>query len=216
MSTKKFTVIDTRTGLKKTFDSEANTVGELKADLVKLDISTTDMAIQEGLTRTELGGDDTYLPHDVPYKGGITSNLVFRITQAEKKIKSGSGSPRSYAYDQVRKLGLQEVIAAKYGKNFTLCKTVELIAEVEAATKTKSKSKAKAEITPKDEPKMSEGSPKCPSATENAILVLADKLVYYDVFSADDSREIADIIGHSLNADEYYSVKDINDMFDDM
>lgn len=216
MSTKKFTVIDTRTGLKKTFDSEANTVGELKDDLTELGISTVDMAIQEGLTRTELGEDDTYLPHDVPYKGGITSNLVFRITQAEKKIKSGSGSPRSYAYDQVRKLGLQEVIAAKYGKNFTLCKTVELIAEVEAATKTKSKSKAKAEVAPKDEPKMSEGSHECLSSIKKALVVIVDMLVYYGVFTANDSKEITDIIDHSLNADEYYSVKDINDMFDGM
>ena len=199
MSTKKFTVIDTRTGFKKTFDSEANTVGELKADLARLDISTEGMAIQEGLTRTELGGNDTYLPHDVPYKGGTTNNLVFRITQAEKRIKSGS--VRSDAYDQVKKLGLQNAIVAKYGKNFTMCKTAELVAEVEAAKK---------EAAPKAE------EPKYSNAAEKAITVLASKLVDCSVFSAAEGKEVTDIIGTSLIADEGYSVEDINDMFDGM
>lgn len=205
MSTKKFTVIDTRTGLKKTFDSEANTVGELKADLARLDISTEGMAIQEGLTRTELGGNDTYLPHDVPYKGGTTNNLVFRITQAEKRIKSGS--VRSDAYDQVKKLGLQNAIVAKYGKNFTMCKTAELVAEVEAAKK---------KAAPKAETKKNKKEPKYSNAAEKAITVLASKLVDCSVFSFAEGKEVTDIIGTSLIADEGYSVEDINDMFDGM
>ena len=205
MSTKKFTVIDTRTGLKKTFDSEANTVGELKADLARLDISTEGMAIQEGLTRTELGGNDTYLPHDVPYKGGTTNNLVFRITQAEKRIKSGS--VRSDAYDQVKKLGLQNAIVAKYGKNFTMCKTAELVAEVEAAKK---------KAAPKAETKKNKKEPKYSNAAEKAITVLASKLVDCCIFSAAEGKEVTDIIGTSLIADEGYSVEDINDMFDGM
>ena len=205
MSTKKFTVIDTRTGLKKTFDSEANTVGELKADLERLDISTNGMAIQEGLTRTELGGNDTYLPHDVPYKGGTTNNLVFRLTQAEKRIKSGS--VRSDAYDQVKKLGLQNAIVAKYGKNFTMCKTAELVAEVEAAKK---------KAAPKAETKKNKKEPKYSNAAEKAITVLASKLVDCGIFSAAEGKEVTDIIGTSLIADEGYSVEDINDMFDGM
>ena len=205
MSTKKFTVIDTRTGLKKTFDSEANTVGELKADLARLDISTDGMAIQEGLTRTELGGNDTYLPHDVPYKGGTTNNLVFRLTQAEKRIKSGS--VRSDAYDQVKKLGLQNAIVAKYGKNFTMCKTAELVAEVEAAKK---------KAAPKAETKKNKKEPKYSNAAEKAITVLASKLVDCCIFSAAEGKEVTDIIGTSLIADEGYSVEDINDMFDGM
>lgn len=205
MSTKKFTVIDTRTGLKKTFDSEANTVGELKADLARLDISTEGMAIQEGLTRTELGGNDTYLPHDVPYKGGTTNNLVFRLTQAEKRIKSGS--VRSDAYDQVKKLGLQNAIVAKYGKNFTMCKTAELVAEVEAAKK---------KAAPKAETKKNKKEPKYSNAAEKAITVLASKLVDCGVFPFAEGKEVTDIIGTSLIADEGYSVEDINDMFDGM
>lgn len=205
MSTKKFTVIDTRTGLKKTFDSEANTVGELKADLARLDISTEGMAIQEGLTRTELGGNGTYLPHDVPYKGGTTNNLVFRLTQAEKRIKSGS--VRSDAYDQVKKLGLQNAIVAKYGKNFTMCKTAELVAEVEAAKK---------KAAPKAETKKNKKEPKYSNAAEKAITVLASKLVDCGVFPFAEGKEVTDIIGTSLIAGEGYSVEDINDMFDGM
>lgn len=134
MNTKKFTVVDTRANRTLTFESIANTVGELKADLRKHGIDPTDMAIQEGLTKTEMGDvDGAYLPHDVPYRGGITNNLVFRLTQKEKKIRSGAMS-RSEAYDKVKELGLTDKIAKKYNKNFTMCKTSDLIAEIEALT----------------------------------------------------------------------------------
>lgn len=88
--TKRFTVVDTRSNQVKTFNSEATTVGELKQDLRNIGINPDGMAIQEGLTKTELGSDSSLLPSDVNYRGTVTNNLVFRLTQPNKKIKSGN------------------------------------------------------------------------------------------------------------------------------
>lgn len=201
MNTKKFTVVDTRTNRTKTFESTANTVGELKADLRREGIDPTDMAIQEGLTKTELGDNDgAYLPHDVPYRGGTTNNLVFRLTQKEKKIRSGVMS-RSEAYDKVKELGLTDMIAKKYGKNFTMCKTSDLIAEIEAC-----------ECTDKE----NYGCDYRPVALD-AFKALLHALVNNDAITEEEAMEIADILGIELFPDDaIYSNSEIDQMFADM
>lgn len=201
MNTKKFTVVDTRTNRTKTFESTANTVGELKADLRREGIDPTDMAIQEGLTKTELGDNDgAYLPHDVPYRGGTTNNLVFRLTQKEKKIRSGVMS-RSEAYDKVKELGLTDMIAKKYGKNFTMCKTSDLIAEIEAC-KCTDKENCGRDYRP---------------VTLDAFEVLLHALVDNDAITEEEAMEIADILGIELFPDDaIYSNSEIDQMFADM
>lgn len=210
MNTKKFTVVDTRTNRTKTFESTANTVGELKADLRKEGIDPTGMAIQEGLTKTELGDNDgAYLPHDVPYRGDITNNLVFRLTQKEKKIRSGAMS-RSEAYDKVKEFGLTDMIAKKYGKNFTMCKTSDLIAEIEAYY-----DKVKAcECTDKEN--CDYGSNYRP-VTLDAFEALLHALVDNDAITEKEAMEIAYILGIELFPDDtIYSNSEIDQMFADM
>lgn len=203
MNTKKFTVVDTRTNRTKTFESTANTVGELKADLRREGIDPTGMAIQEGLTKTELGDNNgAYLPHDVPYRGGTTNNLVFRLTQKEKKIRSGAMS-RSEAYDKVKELGLTDMIAKKYGKNFTMCKTSDLIAEIEACECT-------------DKENCDYGSNYRP-VTLDAFGALLHALVDNDAITEEEAMEIADILGIELFPDDaIYSNSEIDQMFADM
>ena len=46
---------------------------------------------------------------------------------------------RKEAYEQIKKLGLQEECKKKYGKNFTQCKTNELEVIISAAKKKESK-----------------------------------------------------------------------------
>lgn len=213
MSTKKFTVIDTRTMQKKSFDSQATTVAELKADLRRLGINTDGMVIQEGLTKTELKFDTALLPHDVPYKGGVTNNLVFRLTQAEKKIRSGAEMSRKEAYAKVKELGLTETIAKKYKKNFTMCKTTELIAEIEAVD---SKKKNTAKEAPKKESK-----PKATVASEDkavqAITLLTNKLVNNGILSPAEGTEVVDVLGTTLNVEEgNYSMEELDSIFEDM
>ena len=134
METKRFTVVDTRSNTVKTFNSEATTVGELKQDLINIGIDPTGMAIQEGLTKTELSGDATELPKNVTYRGTVTNNLVFRLTQPDKKIKSGADNcSRSDVYDKIKELNLGTIIKAKYGNNYTNVKTADLVNEVQKA-----------------------------------------------------------------------------------
>lgn len=201
MNTKKFTVVDTRTNRTKTIESTANTVGELKADLRREGIDPTGMAIQEGLTKTELGDNDgAYLPHDVPYRGGVTNNLVFRLTQKEKKIRSGAMS-RSEAYNKVKELGLTDIIANKYGKNFTMCKTSDLITEIEAC-KCTDKENCGCDYRP---------------VILDAFEALLHALVDNDAITEEEAMKIADILGIELFPDDaIYSNSEIDQMFADM
>lgn len=198
MSTKKFTVIDTRTMQKKSFDSQATTVAELKADLHRLGITTDGMVIQEGLTKTELKADTALLPHDVPYKGGVTNNLVFRLTQAEKKIKSGADMSRADAYAKVKELNLAETIAEKYGKNFTMCKTAQLVAEIERAGGN-----------------VAEESVGSDDKAAQAITLLTSKLVDNGALSPAEGTEVVNILGSTQTVEEYSS-GELDDMFEDM
>lgn len=124
METKKYTVIDTRTGVVKPFESTATTLGELKRELSALGIPTTGMCIQEGLTHIELVNDDSVLPHDVPWKGTITNNLVFRITQTAEKTKSGVDRKELYAVIKARHL--EGKVKEMFGRNFTQVPTQDL------------------------------------------------------------------------------------------
>lgn len=136
METKRFTVVDTRSNAVRTFNSEATTVAELKRDLRNIGINPDGMSIQEGLTKTELVGDETALPSNVSYRGTVTNNLVFRLTQPDKKIKSGNDCcSRAEIYSKVKDLSLADVIKAKYGNNYTNVKTADLVKEVTEAMK---------------------------------------------------------------------------------
>lgn len=124
METRKITIISTKNHSTKVINSAATTLGELKTDLDNAGIEYTDCTFFEGLTKTELKNNDAILPHDVPYKGTITNNLVFMITNASKKIKSGAD--RKSIIAEIKAKNLTEVVKNTYGKNYTNCKTEDL------------------------------------------------------------------------------------------
>ena len=124
METRKITIISTKNHSTKVINSAATTLAELKADLDNAGIGYTDCTFFEGLTKTELNNNDAILPHDVPYKGTITNNLVFMITNASKKIKSGAD--RKSIIAEIKSKNLTEVVKNTYGKNYTNCKTEDL------------------------------------------------------------------------------------------
>ena len=126
METKRFIVVDTRNNSTTSFESIATTVAELKADMMEHGIDPTGMLIQEGLTKTEFTRDDTVLPTNVAYRGGVTNNLVFRLTFENRKIKSGVENTRANAYILIREMGLKDIINDTYGKNYTTVKTEDL------------------------------------------------------------------------------------------
>ena len=126
METRKITIISTKNHSTKVINSAATTLAELKADLTKAGIDYTDCTFFEGLTKIELKNDAAILPHDVPYKGTTTNNLVFMITNASKKIRSGAKLDRKAIIEEIKAKNLTEVVKKTYGKNYTNCKTEDL------------------------------------------------------------------------------------------
>ena len=123
---KTFTIISTKTQKKYVIETEATTMAELLNDMTNAGIDYTDMTLYEGLTKAEYNPNNTdaILPHDIPYKGITTSNLVFRLTAPQKKIKSGAMSyveMKSF----IKNNNLTEAFKNKYNKNYTQGSTAE-------------------------------------------------------------------------------------------
>ena len=153
MEARKITVVQTKNQKKSVIMSAATTLAELKSDLRANGIDYDGMTFFEGTSKVELKNDASVLPHDVPYKGTVTNELVFMLTNTNKKIRSGATNmSRMEAYNAIKSMGLQDACVKKFGKNFTMCKTADLIALVQSnsASKPASKTKTKAE-TEKEE-----------------------------------------------------------------
>ena len=131
METRKITVVDSQSQSVKVIMSSAETLGELKQDLLTNGYSLENKAFYEGLTRIELKTNDSILPHDVPRNGTTTNELVIRITTAQKKINSGM--TRAEVYQAIKEKNLAETVKNMYGKNFTQCSTADLLAVIAAS-----------------------------------------------------------------------------------
>ena len=155
METRKITIVQTKNQKKSVIMSAATTLAELKSDLRANGIDYDGMTFFEGTSKVELKNDASVLPHDVPYKGTITNELVLMLTNTNKKIRSGATNmSRMEAYNAIKSMGLQDACVKKFGKNFTMCKTTDLIALVQsngvanpapAAPKTEAKKEEKVE-----------------------------------------------------------------------
>lgn len=135
MEARKILFVLSNSSNQKSIMSEAETLGALKADMRRAGINYDGMTFYEGRTRTELKDDASVLPVNVPVpaKGTnpatTTNNLVFMLTTANKKIKSGALSPeRKNALEEIKAKGLGAAVTAKFGKNATQCKTPDLLA----------------------------------------------------------------------------------------
>ena len=133
MDARKITVVQTKNQKKSVIMSAATTLAELKSDLRANGIDYDGMTFFEGTSKVELKNDASVLPHDVPYKGTITNELVFMLTNTNKKIRSGATNmSRMEAYNAIKSMGLQDACVKKFGKNFTMCKTIDLIALIQS------------------------------------------------------------------------------------
>lgn len=135
MEARKILFVLSNSSNQKSIMSEAETLGALKADMRRAGINYDGMTFYEGRTRTELKDDASVLPVNVPVpaKGTnpatTTNDLVFMLTTANKKIKSGALSPeRKNALEEIKAKGLGAAVTAKFGKNATQCKTPDLLA----------------------------------------------------------------------------------------
>ena len=177
MEARKITIVSTRNQKKSVIMSAATTLAELKADLRQNGIDYDGMTFYEGTSKVELKDDASVLPHDVPYKGQLTNELVFMLTNTNKKIRSGAGMSRADVYAAIKAKGLQEECVKRFGKNFTMCKTADLITLVneksapakESVKETPAKEEKVAE-TKKEEVKEQAGIAECVDTKARAAL----------------------------------------------
>lgn len=133
MEARNITIVNSRTQSRNTFSSTAETLGELKADLDRLEIDYSNLTFFEGISKTELTDDNAILPKDLPWKGERTNDLVFMLTESQKRIRNGAMS-RSDLYNYIKHNNLQEEVKTRFGKNFTQCTTADLLSMVEAGS----------------------------------------------------------------------------------
>lgn len=158
MEARKILFVLSNSSNQKSIMSEAETLGALKADMRRAGINYDGMTFYEGRTRTELKDDASVLPVNVPVpaKGTnpatTTNDLVFMLTTANKKIKSGALSPeRKNVLEEIKAKGLGAAVTAKFGKNATQCKTPDLLAFLAEQSKPASQVATKAPKTKKVE-----------------------------------------------------------------
>ena len=233
METRKITIVSTKNQSKKVIMSSATTLAELKSDLRQNGIDYEGMTFFEGTSKVELKNDASVLPHDVPWKGTVTNELVFMLTNTNKKIRSGAMS-RMEAYAEIKKLGLQDACHKKFGKNFTMCKNADLIALVQSNSAAKPapapKAEAKKEETPVNTPvaPASNGDECVDTVARAAISKLVEILEENGTIEDYEKEEVLDILGGEVavttaTSEEYkpksaspYSDDEIDDMFNGM
>lgn len=223
MEFRKVTIINNKTQSQKVIQaSAATTLGELKREMREAGIEYEGMTFFEGHLRAELKDDASILPTNIPYKGQVVNDLTFLLTAPEKKIKSGAMS-RAEAYNAIKARGLQDECVKRFGKNFTMCKTQDLIdllgegAPVKEEKKEVVKEKpAKKEVA--KEP-VKEEKPVVTATSEGnvvgALEVLLEDLYVSDVIEEDTyNRAMAVLKGTIYKAPEKMSRSEINKMFD--
>ena len=239
MEARKITVVQTKNQKKSVIMSAATTLAELKSDLRANGIDYDGMTFFEGTSKVELKNDASVLPHDVPYKGTITNELVFMLTNTNKKIRSGATNmSRMEAYNAIKSMGLQNACVKKFGKNFTMCKTIDLIALIQSngaakpapvAPKAEAKKEEKVE-TPVNTPKApaSNGGECVDSVARAAISKLVEILEDNGTIKYYEEEEVLDILEGEVAvsaepSEEYkpksaspYSDDEIDDMFTGM
>ena len=215
METRKITIISTKNHSTKVINSAATTLAELKSDLRNTGIDYTDCTFFEGLTKTELKNDAAILPHDVPYKGTTTNNLVFMITNASKKIRSGAD--RKSIIAEIKAKNLTEVVKNTYGKNYTNCKTEDL----EKILNMNNTSAPKEAPAKKEEVKnTSNNTEYITKAQLTEILTFIfdkmDDVEYFSSINLDNCPYLRGNVAKRETSESPYSSNELDDMFKDM
>lgn len=219
MEFRKVTIINNKTQSQKVIQaSTATTLGELKREMREAGIEYEGMTFFEGHLRAELKDDASILPTNIPYKGQVVNDLTFLLTAPEKKIKSGAMS-RAEAYNAIKARGLQDECVKRFGKNFTMCKTQDLIdllgegsskaAPVKEKKEVVVEEKATKEVEISKESSIPEGN------VAGALEVLLKDLYGNDTIEeATYNRAMAELKGTDYKEPEKMSRSEINKMFD--
>lgn len=219
MEARKITIVSTKNQKKSVIMSAATTLSELKADLRQNGIDYDGMTFYEGTSKVELKDDNSVLPHDVPYKGTVTNELVFMLTNTNKKIRSGAMT-RVEAYANIKSMNLQAECVKRFGKNFTMCTTANLVALIEEKSKKTAKTTTTTVVEKKVEAKVEEqhaNSTECvDTKARAAISKLVDILYDNDAIDYMECDAIEYILGGKVAvASEDYAPKSTSPYSDD-
>lgn len=129
MEMRKIIVVESVKNRKVELTTNATTYGELKREMDAYGIEYQDMDAMVSPGKLTLTSNDSILPHDVPWKGTTTNNLVVMLTRTNKKISSGAYvSCRAEAYEECKRdKSLAEYVKNTCGKNYTNVSTQTLI-----------------------------------------------------------------------------------------
>lgn len=214
MEARKILFVLSNSSNQKSIMSEAETLGALKADMRRAGISYDGMTFYEGRTRTELKDDASVLPVNVPVpaKGTnpatTTNDLVFMLTTANKKIKSGALSPeRKNALEEIKAKGLGAAVTAKFGKNATQCKTPDLLVFLAEQSKPASQVATKAPKAKKVEEKV--------AVDENPDITITEVTKGEPITGVAPCTECVDTVAREVLGELIGRLDEEDDLYDD-
>lgn len=129
--TRTITVYNSSTQEKKVFENvEVNTLAEVKSILRENGINYDGMDFMEGVSQTKLLNDTSVLPHDIPYKGSTTNDLLIYMTLKDKKVRSGvdfKSMDRRSLLGYIKDHGWVEEVNKAFNANYTRVSSASLI-----------------------------------------------------------------------------------------
>lgn len=219
MESRKITVLVEATQKKYVLMSSATKLSELKEELAQKGVTTNDSdSFKESRSKSILTSPESVLPTNIPWKGGITNELVFMVSKAERKIKLGMKS-RNEIVALIKSYGLLDEVKKKTGKNYTNVSTA-VLSEIVDKYELKTRTKAKDTHTPKSAPnvKMSskksvESAPSCDCAVKFKKAV--DSLYKENLIDCEVKDFLYEVIeGKDVNIDDISSYDDLAEEFD--
>lgn len=210
------TVFNQNTQEKAVFENvEVSTVNDLKSFLRSKGYTLDNMDLREGVSKTDLTNGSSTLPHDIPYKGSTTNDLLVFMTLKNKNVSSGAMS-RKEAVDYMKANGLENDVKKSCGDNWTRVSTDKLVAFCEKHQKNNGGSKpAPAKpSTPSKSSSKPVGGNKAAAQTEvvsgpkGAMIALAGLLADKGLILPNEAAKIQEIARTEVG----YSYEEIRDL----
>ena len=208
---RKIIIVDSASNKQTTITTDAEKFGDLKAAARAAGITIEGKDWLEGLTKTQPVSDDSVLPTNVNYKGQITNNLVYMLTNTNKRTKSGAMS-RAEAYFFIKSHNLASEVKVAFGKNYTNCTTDQLVKFANDNMALKPAEKAPIQEASSQEPAVK----KCACGSCDALVTLVATFLH----SIESNEEVTAKIQETYNklfaqpkTPVEFSSADIQDMF---
>ena len=210
------TVFNQNTQEKTVFENvEVSTVNDLKSFLRSKGYTLDNMDLREGVSKTDLTNGSSTLPHDIPYKGSTTNDLLVFMTLKNKKVSSGAMS-RKEAVDYMKANGLEDAVKKAYKDNWTRVSTDKLVAFCEKHQKNNGGSESapsKPSSTPSKSSKPAGGSvaaaqTEVMTGPKGAVIALAGLLADKGLILPDEAAKIQEIARTEVG----YSYEEIRDL----